>query len=254
MSNTVTAEATAAPATPSATPPAVPSATPSATPSAAPPDTQHCITQVLLPGDIVFDVGANVGDKAAGFLARGVQVVCIEPQPACVAILNSRYGGNANVAIVPKGLGSRVGILEMHINTRAPVLSTFSPEWMTGRFAHETWDEKLDIAVTTLDNMVREFGVPRYLKIDVEGFEYEVICGLSRRVGIVSFEFTDEFFSNSERLLKYLDNLGYQRFNFSLGEHRDFAMPQWVNRRDLTALLRNLFTRYQKVWGDIYAN
>ncbi len=214
----------------------------------------HHVARCLMPGDVVFDVGANVGDKTAALLNCGVKVVCVEPQPGCVALLQARFAQEPGVAIVPKGLGSRPGILEMHINTKAPVLSTFSPQWMTGRFADETWDQKVDVAITTLDDLVREHGTPRYVKIDVEGFEYEVICGLSRRAGVVSFEFTDEFFANAERMLRYLENLGYSRFNFSLGERPEFALAQWVGVSPLCATLRNLFRSYDKLWGDIYAN
>lgn len=214
----------------------------------------HQIAQCLVPGDVVFDVGANNGDKAAALLSRGVKLICVEPQPACVALLNARFAGNPNVAVVPKGLAGRPGIMEMSINSKSPVLSTFSPEWKTGRFANETWDHKLDIAVTTLDQLVLEHGTPRYAKIDVEGFEYEVICGLSKRIGVVSFEFTSEFFANSERLMRYLENLGYRKFNFSLGERTDFAIDQWVGVAQLSAILKNIFSQYNKVWGDIYAN
>lgn len=214
----------------------------------------HDIGRCLLPGDVVFDVGANFGDKTAALLTRGVKVISVEPQPACVAVLNSRFAGNPNVVIVPKGLGGRVGMLEMNINTKSPTLSTFSPEWMTGRFKHEVWDQKVDVAITTLDRLVREHGVPRYVKIDVEGFEYEVISGLSERVGIVSFEFTNEFFGNAERMMKYLENLGYTRFNFSLGERTDFAMEQWLPMHQIRAVLNDVCSKYANVWGDIYAN
>ena len=214
----------------------------------------HAIAQCLLPGDVVFDIGANNGDKAAALLSRGVRVVCIEPQPACVAVLNNRFRAHPDISIVPKGLGSRPGIVPMHINSRVPVLSTLSTEWMKGRFANQTWDQTLDVAITTLDEMVRQHGSPRYAKIDVEGFEYEVLCGLSRRVGVISFEFTDEFFGHAERSLAYLQNLGYSRFNFSLGERVDFALEQWTDAPRLCTVLKDIFSRYSQAWGDIYAN
>lgn len=214
----------------------------------------HAIAQCLLPGDVVFDIGANNGDKAAALLSRGVKVVCIEPQPACVEVLNNRFQAHPNISIVPKGLGSRPGIMLMHINSRVPVLSTLSTDWMKGRFANQTWDQTLDVAITTLDEMVRQHGSPRYAKIDVEGFEYEVLCGLSRRVGVISFEFTEEFFGNAERSLAYLQNLGYSRFNFSLGERVDFALGQWSDAARLCTVLKDIFSRYNQAWGDIYAN
>lgn len=214
----------------------------------------HHIAQCLLPGDVVFDIGANTGDKAAALLSRGAKVVCVEPQPACVEVLNNRFRAHPNISIVPKGLGSRPGIMPMHINSRAPVLSTLSTEWMQGRFANETWDQTLDVAITTLDEMVRQHGSPRYAKIDVEGFEYEVLCGLSRRVGVISFEFTEEFFGHAERSLAYLQNLGYSRFNFSLGERVDFALEQWSDAGRLCSVLKDIFGRHSQAWGDIYAN
>lgn len=220
----------------------------------APAPMPHQITQCLMPGDLVFDVGANIGDKAAALLAKDVRLVCVEPQPSCVATLQARFGKHPQVAVVPKGLGSRPGLLEMHINSKSPVLSTFSAEWMQGRFKNEVWDQKIDVPITTLDDLVREHGVPRYLKIDVEGFEFEVISGLSRRVGIVSFEFTNEYFANAERFMKYLDNLGYRKFNFSLGERSDFAIDGWVGMAQIAAVLRDICSKYANVWGDIYAN
>lgn len=96
---------------PAAVAPAAPVAPPAPVHQTAP---LHHIAQCLLPGDVVFDVGANTGDKAAALLARGVKMVCVEPQPACVAVLNSRFHGNPNISIVPKGLGSRPGIMPMH--------------------------------------------------------------------------------------------------------------------------------------------
>ena len=64
----------------------------------------HQIAQCLVPGDVVFDIGANNGDKAAALLSRGVKVVCIEPQPACVAVLNNRFRGHPRAsASCPRG-------------------------------------------------------------------------------------------------------------------------------------------------------
>lgn len=245
------ASLTATPPAAAAAAPALPAGVPIPPPAFT---SVHQIAGCLVPGDVVFDVGANVGNKAAALLERGVHVVCIEPQPACVAVLQRRFAGHPLISIVPKGLGARVGMLELHINSRSPTLSTFSQEWMQGRFKDEVWDQKAEIPITTLDHLVRQFGAPRYLKIDVEGFEYDVISGLSQRVGIVSYEFTSEYLANAQRLLRYLDNLGYRRFNFSLGEHADFAMSRWGDIGETSAMLVEACRRDNLAWGDIYAN
>lgn len=131
----------------------------------------HRIVETVLPGELIFDIGANVGAKAALYSSRQAQVIAVEPQPAMVAELRQRFEGNPLVTIVPKGVGAQHGILSMAINSNEPVLSTFSQQWQQGRFAASTWDRQVDVEMTTLDSLVELYGVPRYAKIDVEGYE-----------------------------------------------------------------------------------
>lgn len=88
----------------------------------------------------IFDVGANVGEKAEWLSQRGLKVICVEPQPAMVDQLKTRFSGNRNVTVVPKALGSVSGSLETSISTRLPTLSTFAEHWKKGRFAGVEWD------------------------------------------------------------------------------------------------------------------
>ena len=90
------------------------------------------------------------------------------------------------------------------------------------------------------------------IKIDVEGFEYEVLKGLSKKVGIISFEFTSEFFKDSEKCINYLISLGYEKFNFSLGEKKKFDL-EWSNSEIIINKLKNYIESDNLLWGDIYA-
>ena len=89
----------------------------------------------------------------------------------------------------------------MSINTKQPVISTFAAHWKTGRFSNSNWDKKIMVDVTTLDDLIIKFGEPNYIKIDVEGFEHEVILGLTKKSGIISFEFTSEFIDDAFKSL-----------------------------------------------------
>lgn len=213
----------------------------------------HIITSSLVPGDLVFDIGANLGDKAEWFAGRGFQVVCVEPQPAMIEKLNERFCNSPDIEVVGKGIGSARGTLKMSISSQTPALSTFSEHWKQGRFADMEWDSQADVEIILLDDLVQKYGVPRYCKIDVEGFELEVITGLSQRIGIISFEFTSEFMINALLVLEKLIALGYKKFNVSLGENAEFHLPQWVPYYELAA---TLFASKDTplLWGDIYAN
>ena len=117
---------------------------------------------LLQPGDLVFDVGANLGAKAERFLATGARVVCIEPQPDCAATLRRKFAGNPNVTVVEKGLAEKPGRREFSICSAANTISTFSEEWKQGRFADYKWDRKVIVEVGTLDELIALHGTPKY--------------------------------------------------------------------------------------------
>jgi FkbM family methyltransferase len=202
-------------------------------------------------GDTVFDVGANAGAKAALFLAQGASVVCIEPQPACLAALRKRFRRHKEVTIVGKGLAEKSGELELSICSQADTISTFSAQWKTGRFASYKWDSVVRVPVSTLDEMIDQHGVPAYCKVDVEGFEVPVLKGLTRPVPLLSFEFVKEFFDNAAACIQHLRQIGFERFNFALGENPQFVEKGWL---DAAALFQRIGQIQEaEFWGDVYA-
>src|SRR5256885_14958552 len=57
------------------------------------------------PGDLVFDVGAHVGDRVASFRRLGARVVAVEPQRSMVRALRLLYGRSKSVAIEALAVG-----------------------------------------------------------------------------------------------------------------------------------------------------
>ena len=100
---------------------------------------------------------------------------------------------------------------------------------------------------------MQEFGVPRYCKIDVEGYEREVVRGLSKRVGVISYEFTHEFMDHALEVLRLLLRLDYTKFNLSIGDRSDFHFPKWVSFYEISSIL-HASRGSDGLWGDIYAN
>jgi FkbM family methyltransferase len=203
---------------------------------------------------MVFDIGAHVGAKAAWFAELGARVICVEPQPNMVQILKRRFNPYPLVTIVPKGVASQPGKLEMSISSKNPLISTFSHEWKSGRFSNMIWDQTVPVEVTTFDQLVMEYGCPRYTKVDVEGFETDVFGGLNSRVGCISFEFTSEFLINAVKIVNHLFEIGYSKFNFSIGEADQWFLPHWSAREDTFNTLYKICGNDSLCWGDIYAN
>ncbi len=140
---------------------------------------QQFYTKFIRPNDLCFDIGAHAGNRARAWTGLGARVVAIEPQPVFMALLRRLYGGNPTITLIAQAVGAACGQQTLHISRRTPTLTTLSQEWADTVSKHDTfrgirWDEAVSVDDTTLDALIAQFGVPRFCKIDVEGYEHEI--------------------------------------------------------------------------------
>ena len=211
----------------------------------------HDVLKLLNSGDLFFDIGAHLGEKSKKILDKNLKIVMLEPLPQCVKQLKESFKNNRNVEILEKAVGRTVGNMTLEVNSKMPTISTMAKHWKNGRFSNQKWDQIISVEVTTLDHLIKIYGLPNYIKIDVEGFELDVLLGLSQKAGIISFEFTSEFLDQSIKCLSHLKKIGYSEFNLSIGESRKFFF-EWSNADNLILNLTNEIKKNKLLWGDIY--
>lgn len=207
-------------------------------------------------GALVFDIGAHVGDRADSFARLGASVVALEPQPKVFRALRLILGRRAGVTLRNAAVGAAQGRLEMFINSANPTVSTASPDLIAAAGSAQTWqgqnwDATVIVPVTTLDDLIAEFGMPDFVKIDVEGFELEVLKGVCRPLALLSFEFT---LIQRELALACIDHVSKTRdytFNFSLGEDHRLQFENWVSAAEMKTALSALPASANS--GDIFA-
>ena len=68
------------------------------------------------------------------------------------------------------------------------------------------------VRTITLDEMVEKYGTPDMIKIDVEGYEYEVLQGLSAKQKKICFEWHEEEEDTLYKIVEHLQNLGYSQY------------------------------------------
>lgn len=208
------------------------------------------------PGDLVFDIGAHVGDRVSSFRRLGARVIAVEPQPLIVRALRLIHGRDPGVLIVPAAAGHETGEIRMHINAHNPTVSTVSDDFMIeadGALGWEgqSWDHAIVVPMLTLDRMMAAFGPPVFVKIDVEGFEDRVLAGLSQGVSALSFEFTTIARDVARRSIERLAGLGPYAFNVALGESQTFVFSAPVSAAEMIRYLQEL--PHAANSGDVYA-
>lgn len=206
-------------------------------------------------GDLCFDLGANVGNRVEVFLTLGAQVVALEPQPMCASVLRNRFR-TGNFEVVEKAVGAAIGESELFLST-AHTISSLSEDWIKSietRHPEHHWNQKVVVGVTTLDQLVAEYGEPSFCKIDVEGYELDVLLGLSCSLKAISFEFTiPECNQQAIDCVERLVGLGFKTYNYSFEETMVLESEAPMTGEKLIVTLREIEAKGEMRWGDIYA-
>jgi FkbM family methyltransferase len=213
-------------------------------------------SHVVRPGSLAFDVGAHAGNRVRCFRRLGARVVAVEPQPDFVRLLRLLYGRDPQVTIVPAALGRAPGEAPILISERTPTVTTMSPAFLDGvrddpGFSWVRWSTGPTVEVQTVAALIERHGVPDFVKVDVEGYEAEVLGGLDRPVRALSFEYLPATREVALECLDLLGELARYRFNRSEGESHRLAEPRWLDADGMRRVLTDLPPDAPS--GDVYA-
>ncbi len=210
--------------------------------------------QFFEPGALAFDIGAHVGNRARALRAAGARVVAVEPQPLFARFLRRTLP--RDIVLIEAAVGPQESRTQMRVSRLHPTVSSLSPDFSDEAarvpgFGHVAWDDRVEVAVTTLDALIARHGLPAFVKIDVEGFEAEVLQGVSVPLPCVSVEFLPGMQARTGRVLRRLAELGRYEFNAVRGEDSALLWTEWRTAAELEAWLGTLAAGSTS--GDLYA-
>jgi FkbM family methyltransferase len=197
----------------------------------------------LKQGDLIFDVGANIGQKTDIFLRLGTRVVAVEPDKLNQEILRQSFLNyrlvKKPVFIVGKAVSDKIGSHVMWVDKPGSAKNTLNQKWVESLRTDDSrfgtileFGETVEVDTTTLEELIRSHGRPFYIKIDVEGHEPNVLKGLQSIVPFVSFEVNlPQFRPEALQCIESLEGLatgGY--FNYAPDCLRGLSFEPWLPR------------------------
>jgi len=164
--------------------------------------------------DLIFDVGLNTGQDTEFFLKKGFRVLAVDADPLACREAEARYADEiaaGRLAVLNRAVSETRSPLTFWICTSDRALSTASERNRDFWAARGAVFEETRVEGTTTADLVRAHGVPRYAKIDIEGFDLVCLRGFEREAA-PPFVSVEVDFAAVDDLLTAAQALGYRRF------------------------------------------
>lgn len=207
--------------------------------------------------ELIFDIGANKGYYALMFSKISKRVIAAEPQPHLQKYLRSLAAWNKNILVESCAVSEKEGEIFFHVSTDDTISSAsevFIDRMKNARFKEHHWADKIKVKAITLDILIKKYGVPDFIKIDVEGYEDKVLEGLSHPVKNISFEYTREMIEVAAACINKIHSLSDKyKFNYTVVDnYYQMDLPEFITADEFIKTVIPKLSLSEPN-GDIYA-
>jgi len=207
---------------------------------------------------LLFDIGCSRGDWIAANYSTIDNFVGVEANKDAYISARERFNDDENVDILHY-LVSDIDykLIPFYLAVTGNGEVSTASEWWTKHSRHiETgrWREPVNVQSITLDTLILRYGMPDHIKVDVEGYEYNALRGLTQKAGMISFEWAEEQDKEIYKCVDYLYHLGYRQFNWHGGDEYNYCPGKWMDYNGMIkAIEKELLPKRQQAWGMCYA-
>ncbi len=174
--------------------------------------------------DLIYDVGMHKGEDTDYYMKKGFRVIGFEADPHLAAQCRSRFSAQienrqlvvVEGAIIELPAGQTKGTtIKFYRNKDNSAWGTVVGDWAQRNEHCGTSNEIVEVPVVDFSACLKKYGVPHYLKIDIEGMDtvcLKALMDCEQRPDYVSIESEKVSFGALLEELKLLSRLGYTRF------------------------------------------
>lgn len=170
---------------------------------------------LIEPGSLVFDIGANTGYMTELWKHAGAgTIVCVEPCWRNFYELLKRPG----IVPIHAAAWSSPSIIPISYCSNQSGLSTHDPSRWGRLFPGAKYDPEEYVPCVTLNQLATVFGIPHFVKVDVEGSELDVVSSMTFKPKFLIFEYQRDYLVESIKILEYIRKLGFTKVAHLDGE------------------------------------
>ena len=202
-------------------------------------------------------MGANEGKYTDINLNKFDKYILVEANPSLAEKLRQKYKTNPAIQIVEAIASNKEN--ETFYISNADTISTSDLEWIRqSRFSNNyMWRPVEGIQTVSLDRLISIYGEPTLLKIDVEGYEYNVLQSLTKKVKLLCFEWAEEKKEEILLSLEYLHNQNYMRFHVQMEDKYDYVVndSDWSDFKTIYEFMKiSCNVNRKEIWGMLWAS
>jgi FkbM family methyltransferase len=122
--------------------------------------------------ELIFDIGMHIGEDTRYYLKQGFKVLAVEANPILAKKNSEKFKKAINegqLTILNAGVAEKEGVLPFYVNHRLTEWSSFDKATGT---RNNTAYHVIDIPCVTTRSLFEQYGIPHYLKVDIEGFDH----------------------------------------------------------------------------------
>lgn len=168
--------------------------------------------------NLIMDIGMLNGEDSQFYLDKGFKVVAVEADPTLVAQNRDHFADEikeGRLTIVPNAISPHSGKTTFYANPGAREWGTTSPRLVERNALRNKPSVPVEVDCITFDQVLSKYGIPYYLKIDIEGADMLCVKALQafkNRPKYVSIEIEDRSVETALEPLHALYKLGYRHF------------------------------------------